>query len=200
MKKRLKKFLILFIAAIMISGYTFKLNLPWQKKVEPIKNDPVVSSDIVVGEYSASLINKYRAQGQIKKVSVEELSEFISTNNLSSYSNNYDFSMKSVSSPQFTLSESSGSLDTGLSFGSNTGLSAGYDSSSNNYSTTNVQVKGVDEADVIKTDGKYIYALSNKSVFIIDAGVDNNLSKEQYQEKSVINEIGILALQPYLLS
>jgi len=37
------------------------------------------------------------------------------------------------------------------------------------YSTTNIQVEGVDEADVVKTDGKYIYAMSNKSVFIVKA-------------------------------
>jgi uncharacterized secreted protein with C-terminal beta-propeller domain len=34
------------------------------------------------------------------------------------------------------------------------------------YSTTNVQVQGVDEADVVKTDGKYIYQVSNNRVVI----------------------------------
>ena len=37
------------------------------------------------------------------------------------------------------------------------------------YSTTNIQVAGVDEADVIKTDGEYIYVVSNKSVVIVKA-------------------------------
>ena len=37
---------------------------------------------------------------------------------------------------------------------------AGYDDNlSASYSTTNIQVEGVDEADLIKTDGEYIYAL-----------------------------------------
>lgn len=31
------------------------------------------------------------------------------------------------------------------------------------YSTTNIQVAGVDEADIVKTDGKYIYTLSRAS-------------------------------------
>ena len=31
----------------------------------------------------------------------------------------------------------------------------------NQYSTTNVQVAGVDEADTVKTDGQYIYTISN---------------------------------------
>jgi uncharacterized secreted protein with C-terminal beta-propeller domain len=33
------------------------------------------------------------------------------------------------------------------------------------YSTTNIQVQGVDEADTVKTDGKYIYAISNAQNF-----------------------------------
>ena len=31
---------------------------------------------------------------------------------------------------------------------------------SDDYSTTNVQVQGVDEADVVKTDGEFIYQVN----------------------------------------
>jgi inhibitor of cysteine peptidase len=37
------------------------------------------------------------------------------------------------------------------------------------YSTTNIQVEGVDEADIIKTDGKYIYLVSENRVIIVKA-------------------------------
>ncbi|MBD3203743.1 hypothetical protein GF327_05580 [Candidatus Woesearchaeota archaeon] len=37
------------------------------------------------------------------------------------------------------------------------------------YSETNVQVEGIDEADIIKTDGNYIYTVSGNTLFIIDA-------------------------------
>jgi len=37
------------------------------------------------------------------------------------------------------------------------------------YSTTNIQVTGVDEPDFIKNDGKYIYIISNKNLTIVDA-------------------------------
>ncbi|MCB9809400.1 beta-propeller domain-containing protein [Candidatus Peribacteria bacterium] len=40
---------------------------------------------------------------------------------------------------------------------------------SDDYSTTNVQVEGVDEADTIKTDGKYLYVISQSTVQIIEA-------------------------------
>lgn len=45
-----------------------------------------------------------------------------------------------------------------------TGLGSG-----NNFSNTNVQVAGVDEDDIVKTDGNFIYALSNNVVSIIKA-------------------------------
>jgi uncharacterized secreted protein with C-terminal beta-propeller domain len=37
------------------------------------------------------------------------------------------------------------------------------------FSETNVQVAGIDEADIMKTDGDFIYAISNNRVFIIRA-------------------------------
>lgn len=37
------------------------------------------------------------------------------------------------------------------------------------YSETNVQVKGVDEADIVKNDGKYIYWLKDNTVRVIEA-------------------------------
>jgi len=40
---------------------------------------------------------------------------------------------------------------------------------SNEYSQTNVQVKGIDESDIIKTDGKYIYFANNSIISIIRA-------------------------------
>ncbi len=40
---------------------------------------------------------------------------------------------------------------------------------SNDYSKTNVQVGGIDEADIVKTDGKYIYIVSGNNIFIIMA-------------------------------
>ena len=54
--------------------------------------------------------------------------------------------------------------------------SVGLDSSNNSnsqkeirdYSKTNIQVENVDEADITKTDGNYIYSLSNADVIVTD--------------------------------
>ncbi|MEN8613665.1 beta-propeller domain-containing protein [Dehalogenimonas sp. THU2] len=37
------------------------------------------------------------------------------------------------------------------------------------YSGTNVQVAGVDEADIVKTDGKYIYVVSGSTIYLAQA-------------------------------
>jgi inhibitor of cysteine peptidase len=50
---------------------------------------------------------------------------------------------------------------------------AGWDSAAggyaNDYSQTNVQVQGVDEADVVKTDGEYIYKITNNKLIVARA-------------------------------
>lgn len=40
--------------------------------------------------------------------------------------------------------------------------------SSGEYSDTNLQVAGVDEADIVKTDGRYLYVLSGERIVIVD--------------------------------
>jgi len=40
---------------------------------------------------------------------------------------------------------------------------------STEYSTTNIQVNGVDEADIVKTDGRFVYVVSGTKVFVIAA-------------------------------
>ncbi len=47
--------------------------------------------------------------------------------------------------------------------------SIGRGTADGDYSTTNVQVAGIDEADQTKTDGKYIYRLSNNTLYIVEA-------------------------------
>ena len=43
------------------------------------------------------------------------------------------------------------------------------------YSTTNIQVENVDEADITKTDGDYIYSLSEEKVIITDVRDENQI-------------------------
>lgn len=49
------------------------------------------------------------------------------------------------------------------------------DSASSDYSKTNVQVEGVDESDIVKTDGKYIYQVNNRRIIVADVYPANNM-------------------------
>jgi uncharacterized secreted protein with C-terminal beta-propeller domain len=42
------------------------------------------------------------------------------------------------------------------------------ESSASDYSKTNIQVEGIDEADFVKNDGKYIYFIKGSDLFIVD--------------------------------
>jgi len=46
---------------------------------------------------------------------------------------------------------------------------AGVVDSTSDYATTNIQVAGVDEADIVKTDGEYIYLVSGNKTIIVKA-------------------------------
>lgn len=50
-------------------------------------------------------------------------------------------------------------------------------STNSDYSKTNIQVENVDEADVVKTDGKYIYYIANGKVVILDIEKQEELNK-----------------------
>jgi uncharacterized secreted protein with C-terminal beta-propeller domain len=47
--------------------------------------------------------------------------------------------------------------------------------SNGDYSTTNVQVQGVDEADIVKTDGEYIYKVNKGKIVVVKAYPGENM-------------------------
>jgi inhibitor of cysteine peptidase len=67
--------------------------------------------------------------------------------------------------------------------------------SAGEYSITNIQVEGVDEADIVKTDGEYLYVVSGSYIYILRAYPANHavlLSKieldETYGAQIYVNE------------
>lgn len=53
---------------------------------------------------------------------------------------------------------------------------AGSGARQDDYSKTNIQVAGVDEADIIKTDGRYLYLIANNRLYVIDTQGDQGLT------------------------
>lgn len=63
---------------------------------------------------------------------------------------------------------------------------------STDFSTTNIQVEGVDEADIVKCDGKYLYVVTRDKVVIIDAYPPNEArTLSEIRENEYLNEIFI---------
>jgi len=57
--------------------------------------------------------------------------------------------------------------------------------STSGHSTTDIEVAGVDEADIVKNDGAYIYVVSGNTVFIVkaaqeDAGIVSRIVCEDF--------------------
>jgi len=129
-----------------------------------------------------SLKEQLKEQSQVVKFSSEdELQAYLTKNQASSSSLNYYggnggirriSAMDSIGSGVMEKSFDSAapvSAPTSNS-GSPQGNAGNFDGDGvSDYSITNVQVEGVDEADIVKTDGDYIYAVSGNTVFIIDA-------------------------------
>ncbi len=120
-----------------------------------------VSSQLSMGGYSSIEHQQTSGQDQLKKFSsYEELENFVMANLGSAgyhggiYSNFLDFSLVSITAP--------------WSFGRAEGIGK-EDSFSADFSTTNIQVDGVDEADIVKSDGKYLYVVSGNRIIIIEA-------------------------------
>lgn len=165
-KKIFKLSLILLILGVFVSGCT--LNLPWKKKAAT----PPVGEEIPAENNTpAPVVAK---TNDFKKFeSYEELKSFLQEN-ANSGASSYGISERFMASdmvgganvksmaPMAVSSESSAGLV-------NTGSASNINSASPDYSGTNNQVAGVDEADIIKTDGTYIYALVRNELSIIKA-------------------------------
>ncbi len=58
------------------------------------------------------------------------------------------------------------------------------------YSQTNNQVEGVEEADIIQTDGRFLYLVANNRLYVIDTRGDQNLQIVSMQKISPYREEG----------
>ena len=111
--------------------------------------------------------------------SLEELQDFLKTNmqQASTYSSRFQTFGFPTGTDATQIFPFSASL-TGK-------YSATLNPFSPDYSTTNVQVAGVDEADIVKTDGTYLYVVSGSNVYIVWA---NAFSQTNYIHKITLNE------------
>lgn len=89
-----------------------------------------------------------------------------------------DFGVKNEAAMDMVVGNtSSGTLSSAPSTPSTpTSAPEGSVSEENQFTTTNTQVQGVDEADIVKTDGKYIYYIANNAVRIVECDADAKMN------------------------
>jgi inhibitor of cysteine peptidase len=90
--------------------------------------------------------------------SYDEFEEFVTEN---TQNNAY------YRAPGLFLSDITGGVIWKASAESNALFAPGADDSSTDYSATNIQVAGVDEADIVKTDGQHVYLVSGNRTIIV---------------------------------
>jgi len=95
--------------------------------------------------------------------SVDELKEFLEENSAQSIGNGW-FTVDSVRIYFDAAKSASPTSVTGHGLAVVESGGAQVD-----YSATNIQVEGVDEADVVKTDGDYVYVVRDRTVIIVKA-------------------------------
>jgi len=138
-RKNIKKIGILLSAVIVIVSLAYAID------IQPL----------VIGRP-----NWYTTTNELNNFgSYEELAEFLSKNYYSITDDYYCVEeLDGRSLPSMGKSGSS----------SNIVLDTSYNSEVD-YSKTNIQVEGVDEPDIVKTDGTYLYVLANSKIYIIKA-------------------------------
>ncbi|MBU4221643.1 MAG: beta-propeller domain-containing protein [Euryarchaeota archaeon] len=127
------------------------------------------------GNVSELTISQFESTQELKKFSsVKEIKEFLKASSASSGYDQYG-GWGGISFGGFMqkgMMEVTGAMDsvmpTAMPAATTSAMQTGAVGAVD-YSTTNIQVEGVDEADFVKNDGKHIYVLAQNKLVIVDA-------------------------------
>ena len=168
-KTIIKSVAIIAAFAFVLGGCSIFPKPQTTTKISPTTKPPVKT------ELPKNISEQLDAQTKIKKFAdYDELKEFLEQGATEpSYGRGYasggimqnEMMLETTADFGINAPMATKSMEAGQAISEATGLGTGSD----DFSTTNVQVEGVDEADIIKTDGKYIYAVSQKNLFIVNA-------------------------------
>ena len=129
------------------------------------------------GNVSELTISQFESTQGLKKFSsVKEIKEFLKVSSASSGYDQYGGwgGINFGGFMQKGMMEVTGAMDsvmpTAMPAATTSAMQTGAgESGAVDYSTTNIQVEGVDEADFVKNDGKHIYVLAQNKLVIVDA-------------------------------
>ena len=141
----MKKIAIILFLPLLLSGCIFS-----SKKNQSVNTNTPLNQN--------TLQQQLISQSKIKKFNnPEEFKQYLTDNPIS---NNYLRSDMMRGEVAMLAQDAAGSQSTN---------SLKAPEASVDFSKTNIQVAGVDEPDIIKSDGKYLYALVYNILYIIDA-------------------------------
>ena len=170
MKKKFTLFLFSFALVFILSACSFSLDKkPSEKQVD----DNIQQKENVVDKKNTNSGSKtidsiLASQSDIKKFNnPEELKEFLENSQTSSGGEYYSRGMNMDDMVFADMAESA--VDGMAVKSAPQAMGLGSAETENDFSQTNVQVEGVDESDIVKTDGDYIYSLTQNELFIIKA-------------------------------
>ncbi len=161
--KKIKSIILLVVVVALIGCFAFlKIQQTREKKLaanNQNQNNIQNNSDSPI---------QLGSSGELKKfASYDEAKQFLAQQQ---QNNNYSLPMMTKGLAMDTVQSSErGSAVASAPVADGLGAGPAAGSAGNDFSKTNVQVEGVDEADIVKTDGNYIYATSYNNLFIIKA-------------------------------
>ncbi len=145
--------LVGFLSAIILVAMIYSLGTTPQLAPSNVSPVPSASPSALTTSTEAAPLQSFS--------SYSELNNFVNSNNAGS---RYYLTTDSLHMPAPAPTQAP-SVE-----GSISAFSTSSNGASKDFSTTNIQVAGVDEADSVKTDGKYLYVIADNSVYILDAG------------------------------
>ncbi len=152
------------ISVIVTVGIMYGIAFDQQSQVSQTPTPEIIYVDKSISEF-------FDGTNEIRKISSqEELKDILEASSLFGGSF-YDTRIRTMAmddSVMFETAQSTGIPAPAVEPRPSDGLSK-VESGGTDYSTTNVQVKNVDEPDYIKNDSKYVYIVSKNTLSIIDA-------------------------------
>lgn len=154
---KLKPFLFVVFTVIIAVSFMF---LKIQQKYKA--RNFIDKNELSQSDKSLNLQSKYSSK--IKKFNnLKDFDSFVEKN-IANSQNDYVYSKRLGASFDVAMAKNESLSPSSSDSSAGLGMVEGLD-----FSATNIQVQGVDEADIVKTDGNYIYYVSGQNLYIISS-------------------------------
>ena len=156
-RKRLIIWLFIFIILLIVGICSFVILVPHSKELKSIKSEK-------------ELMKIYKGDRDLDNIFIR-----LSTLPFSML----EYLNRSVYYDGYETNSTTGSHSFSTTISDISSTATNSISTKKDYSKTNIQVENVDEADITKTDGDYIYSISENSVVITNVKYPQNIKIEK---------------------